>query len=203
MDAGFPFLLGQATMKRTSSRGRSAVAIPSNSLSSTANPAWSPDGQHIAFIGDLNGKTRVWTINANGGTAQSLETTNASESGSWLAWWTSNDIVYQQSGNQNYLRINDKTHEEKPIIQHNQSVNWVPHKPVLSPDGKKMAFHWVRKDEGLWIRSLEPYSETLVQAGGIYPVGWSPDEKYVYAIRGMQDTEGDKLSEFRSPLRTR
>src|SRR5208337_2213771 len=98
----------------------------------------------------------------------------------------SNDIVYQQSGNENYLRINDKTHEERPIIQHDQSVGWTPHKPVFSPDGKKMAFHWVREDEGLWIISLEPYSETLLKSGGIYPVGWSQDEKYVYAIR----TEG-------------
>ena len=46
-----------------------------------------------------------------------------------------------------------------------------------------MAVYWNRKDEGLWIVSLEPYSETLLHSGLIYPLGWSSEGKYVYAIR--------------------
>jgi serine/threonine protein kinase len=163
--------------------GGEAVQLTFFEHALTTSPAWSPDGQRIAFISDQNGTPRVWMISANGGTAQVLENTNASDTGYELAWWPSSDIVYQQSGVRNYLRINDKTHEEKPIIQHDQSVGWVPLRPVFSPDGKRMAFYWSRKDDGLWIISLEPYSKTLLQAGGILPVGWSPDGKYVYAIR--------------------
>ncbi|HXO00277.1 MAG TPA: hypothetical protein VN881_14475, partial [Candidatus Acidoferrales bacterium] len=40
---------------------------------------------------------------------------------------------------------------------------------------------------GLWIISLESYSETLVLAGDVSPFGWSPDGKYIYAER--QDSE--------------
>jgi hypothetical protein len=122
-------------------------------------------------------------ISANGGAAQALQNTNASGANNKLAWWPSSDIVYQQSGVRNYLRINSNTHEEKPIVQHDQSVGWVPLKPVFSADGKKMAVWWNRQDFGLWIISLEPYSEKVLQSGNIYPVGWSPDRKYVYAIR--------------------
>jgi len=152
----------------------------------TASPAWSPDGQRIAFVGDQNGRMRVWMISANGGTAQALENSNASDTSNRLAWWPSNDIVYQQPGLRNFLRINDKTHEEKPIIQHDQSVGWVPLRPAFSPDGKKMAVYWNRRrgeEIGLWIISLEPYSETLLLPGNIHPFGWSPDGKYVYAVR--------------------
>jgi dipeptidyl aminopeptidase/acylaminoacyl peptidase len=64
----------------------------------------------------------------------------------------------------------------------NGSVGWV-FQAVFSLDDTKMAIAWNRKDQGLWIISLKPYSETLLQAGRIYPVGWSPDGKYVYATR--------------------
>jgi Tol biopolymer transport system component/predicted Ser/Thr protein kinase len=151
----------------------------------TASPAWSPDGQRIAFIGNQNGTPRVWMISTNGGTAQTVGNPAASDTGNnQLAWWPSNDIVYQQTGVRNFLQINDKTHEEKPIIQHDQSVGWVPYRPVFSPDGKKMAVDWNRGKEGeaLWIISLEPYSETRLQSGAI-PFGWSPDGKHVYANR--------------------
>ena len=129
----------------------------------TASPAWLPDGQHS----DQKGTPRVGMISANGGTAQPLENTSASNTNNKLAWWPSNDIVYQQPGGRNSLQINDKTHEKKPIIQHGQSVGWVPLRPVFSPDGKKMAVWWNRKDKenaGLWIISLEPYSETFLQS---------------------------------------
>jgi serine/threonine protein kinase len=153
---------------------------------STASPAWSPDGQRLAFIGDQNGAPRVWMISTSGGTAQPVGNSTASDTNNRLVWWPSSDIVYQQSGVRNFLRINDKTYEETPIIHHDQSVGWVPARPVFSPDGKKMAILWNRKDAGLWIISLEPYSETLLQSGPIQPSGWSPDGKYVYAIRGRE-----------------
>ena len=40
----------------------------------TASPAWSPDGQRIAFIGDQGGSPRVWMISANGGAAPFVKT---------------------------------------------------------------------------------------------------------------------------------
>ena len=118
------------------------------------------------------------------GTPQQSEKTNASNTNKSLAWWPSSDIVYQKPGVRNFIRVNEKTQAETAIIQHDESVGWVPYKPVFSPDGKKLAVSWNRKPVGLWIISLEPYSETSVLAGDIFPFGWSPDGKYVYAMRG-------------------
>ena len=149
----------------------------------TFSPAWSPDGKRIAFISDQNRTSKVWTITANGGTPQPTEKTNASGTNNNLSWSPSSEIVYQKLGDRNFLRINDKTQAEETIIQHDESVGWVPFRPVFSSDGKEIAAYWNRDEPGLWIISLEPYSETLVQAGEIYPFGWSPDGRYVYAIR--------------------
>jgi serine/threonine protein kinase/Tol biopolymer transport system component len=152
----------------------------------TASPAWSPDGQRIAFVGDQSGAPRVWTISAGGGKAVSVGSNTASDMGNnELAWWPSNDIVRQQPGVRNFLKIDEKTHQETPIIQADQSVGWVPQIPVFSPDGKRMAVWWNRKERGLWIISLEPYSETFSHPGTIYPFGWSLDGKFVYAIRSI------------------
>ena len=169
-------------------KGGEPVQVTFLEHASTASPAWSPDGQHIAFISDQNGTPRVWTVDANGGIAQPLGNTNASDTNLKLAWWPSSNIVYQQRGNRNFLQINDKTPEHKILIQHDKSAGWVPGRPVFSPDGKKMAVCWRWSENGLpmtglWIISLEPYSETLLLSGSLVPFGWSPDGKYVYAIR--------------------
>jgi len=154
----------------------------------THRPVWSPDGQRLAFISDQNGTPRVWTISANGENPQAIENSDASGTNGMLAWWPSRDIIYQQPGLRNFLRISDKTKKEKSIIQRDQSVGWVPRKPVFSPDGRKMAVWWNRRRETeLWIISLQPYSETQWQHGMICPFGWSPDGKYVYAMRGQDD----------------
>jgi Tol biopolymer transport system component len=161
----------------------------------TASPAWSPDGQRIAFIGNQNRIPRVWMIGTNGGAAQPVGNPTASDTGNnYLAWWPSSDIVYQQSGVRNFVKINDKTHEESPIILHDQAVGWVPNRAVFSPDGKKVAVFWNRKPEfGLWIIFLEPYSETRLLSGIIYPLGWSSDGKYVYANRAESRGSGGEI----------
>ena len=57
-----------------------------------------------------------------------------------------------------------------------------------------MAVGWHREDnEGFWIISLEPYSEILLLPGRIYPVGWSPDGTYVYAIRSESNGLGREV----------
>ena len=55
-----------------------------------ANPAWSPDGQRIAFIGGLMSDEPsvggdIFTIAATGGEATNI-TPEMKASASWLAW---------------------------------------------------------------------------------------------------------------------
>jgi serine/threonine protein kinase len=153
----------------------------------TASPAWSADGERIAFIANRNGPPRVWLISASGGTPQPLEYTNASETTNRLAWFPGSDIVYQQSGLRNLLRIDDKTRREYPVIpdDHQSTHGHVYSKPVFSPDGKKIAVEGGLRSGGwgIWIISLEPYTETFLPIGIFYPAGWSTDERYLYAIR--------------------
>jgi TolB protein len=40
---------------------------PNGEVGSSASPAWSPDGQHIAFLSDRRGKWEIWVMEANGG----------------------------------------------------------------------------------------------------------------------------------------
>jgi len=179
---------GETNIFKKQVAGGDPVQLTFFEHATTASPAWSPDGQRIAFISDQNGTPKVWTISANGGTAEPLEHSNTSDTVNELAWWPSSDIVYQQPGLRNFLRINDKTHEEKTIIPQVDSVGWLPRRPVFSPDGKKLAVLWNRKpDYGLWIISSEPYSKTFLQSGDFLPCGWSPDGKYVYALRESRE----------------
>jgi eukaryotic-like serine/threonine-protein kinase len=146
-----------------------------------ASPGWSPDGQRIAFISDQDGTPKVWEVSSNGGSPHAWTSTNASETNATLAWSPVQDVIYQQPGVRNYLRVDEKAHTEKPIIQGDPHRGWLPYWPYLSPDGKKLAFYWNRKDSGTWIVSMEPYSETLLRIAS-YPVGWSPDGSFIYVL---------------------
>jgi Tol biopolymer transport system component len=185
------FVLGpnpdETNIYKMPSAGGEPVQLTYFEHATTTSPAWSPDGQRIAFVSDQNGTPRVWMISADGGTPQPLERTNASNTNWDLAWWPSNEVVYQKAGLHNYLRVNDKTQAEETIIQNGESKGWLVSKPIFSPDGKRLAVYWNRyigmtPGLGLWIVSLEPYSETFVQTE-MEPFGWSLDGKRVYAVQ--------------------
>src|SRR5215472_13145277 len=145
---------------------------------SKAAPLYAQAEQLLAAKGDVQGRTAC-----KGGMSAAEQSRRRRKMG----FRYRSHIVYQKAGNRNFLRVNEKTQTETAIIQHDESAGWVAAKPVFSPDGKKLAVFWNRHpDVGLWIISLEPYSETFVLAGYYFPFGWSPDEKYVYATRGRE-----------------
>jgi Tol biopolymer transport system component len=137
------FVLGpnedETNIYKMPSAGGEPVQLTYFEHATTTSPAWSPDGQRIAFVSDQNGTPRVWMISANGGTPQPLEKTNASNTNYDLAWWPSDEVVYQKAGRRNYLRINDKTQTEENVIQNDESKGFLPRKPIFSPERQEIS----------------------------------------------------------------
>ena len=148
--------------------------------SDARSPAWSPDGKEIAFGSIHNGIRKVWRVSADGGPARPFEKSKLSSDSPNLTWFPGFEILYHKPGNQNFHFLNPKTEEEQPLIK-NDSVGWMFY-PKYSPDGKKVAVNWNRKkDRGLWIISLQDFSQVLLHSGSIFPIQWSSDMKSVYA----------------------
>jgi Tol biopolymer transport system component/DNA-binding winged helix-turn-helix (wHTH) protein len=146
----------------------------------TASPAWSPDGQRIAFSCAQGGTSKVWEVNADGSTTHSLDKAKGSETNFELAWFPRPEIVYQQPGLHNLLRLNVETQAEQLLLPASSTGGLVS-KPIFSPDGKKFAIRWERPDGiGLWVITPEKYSEKFLSPN-YHPFGWSPDGAYIYA----------------------
>ncbi len=145
-------------------------------------PAWSPDGRRIAFICDKGGTPRVWVVNADGTDPHVLDKTNAADTNGRLSWAPNPDILYQQPGMHNFLRVNAETGAQAPVLVEDSECV-IPFRPIFSPDGKRMAIYRSRPENtGIWLVSLADRSEKLVYAGQEYnSFGWSPDGKLLYA----------------------
>ncbi len=144
--------------------------------SNNFHPVWSPDGTEIAFGSNEGGRNRVWKISAQGGKPYQFAETELSQQ---IIWAPLPSIVYQKSGNRNYLILNPKTEEEIPILK-DESLGWL-FNPCFSPDRKMVAVRWNRRPSpGLWLISLEDSSDKFIRRNAI-PIGWSLDGKWIYA----------------------
>lgn len=148
----------------------------------STSPAWSPDGQQVAFICDQGGAAKVWIVSADGTSARQLHRTDASDTNRELAWAPSTDIIYQKPGMHNLRRLNVGSQEES-VIRSEDADGWLTLSPRSSPDGKRIAVYWSRHDaDGVWVINLERYSEELFGPRHYAPFGWSPDGNFVYAF---------------------
>jgi Tol biopolymer transport system component len=181
--------------------GGQQVKLTSFAASLTWSPAWSPDGKEIAFGSNQAGSEKVWIVDSSGGAPRVLDKTNASETNYRLTWSPNPYLIYPTKGLHNLRRVNVETQEEVPLLP-KDSGGWLVSRPVVSPDGKKIAIYWNQKEgAGVWLITGNGASSSLLYAGEIFPFGWSLDGNFVYALATLQEREilQLKLGESKKP----
>jgi Tol biopolymer transport system component/DNA-binding winged helix-turn-helix (wHTH) protein len=152
--------------------------------------AWSPDGRSVAFASTEGGKARLWLVNADGSSPRPLPSGDMSESFD-VTWSPGARILYQQTGNRNLYVVDPQNPKARLLIK-DGSVGWYG-SAEYSPDGKKIAVSWNRRPvRGVWLIDAEDSRETLVLGARRpsdpypYPIGWSPDGKFILAYEGKR-----------------
>jgi Tol biopolymer transport system component/DNA-binding winged helix-turn-helix (wHTH) protein len=152
--------------------------------------AWSRDGQSVAFASTEGGKARVWVVNADGSSVRPLSAGDMSEAFD-VTWAPGERILYQQAGNRNFYVVDPQSRQERLLIK-DSSVGWNA-SAEYSPDGKKIAVSWNRRPiPGLWLIESEDSRERLLYGArhpsqsNPFPIGWSPDGRFIIAVDGKR-----------------
>ncbi len=172
------------------------MAINSDSLkqvtflnSECRSPSWSPSGKEIAFrLG-----SKLAKVLSNGGAPTVFKNTTTGDD---IFWISDLEIFYHKPGNRNYYRFNLLTLESNLFVS-NDSVGWMS-SPRLSPDSSNIAVFWNRlqnneSENGIWIISNKDSSQKFILRDYIFPLGWSKDSRWIYAISHYYKTPQEIL----------
>jgi Tol biopolymer transport system component len=115
------------------------------------NPAWSPDGRYIAFIGsspDGNGSSDIYVVNIDGSQLTNLTNSIADDGSQGPPVWSPDGqnlafVSYRKNRYDIYI-INVKTGQERPlnVIQVSDVAN-----PQWSPNGQQLVFTGVPNND--------------------------------------------------------
>lgn len=148
-------------------------AVRLTTLTSVSDPAWSPDGQTLAFGHDFD----IWTLPASGGTPVRLTTDSEFDFGP--CWSPSGDRIAFERDLDIWV-VDPLTGVETPLITGADWQQW----PTWSPAGQRIAYS-VSTGSGnweIWVTNLQNGNTfPLVQIPGIdanYPA-WSPDGRFI------------------------
>ncbi|MBV7327238.1 hypothetical protein KFU94_03080 [Chloroflexi bacterium TSY] len=151
------------------------INITKDSRANDLLPAWSPDGEKIAFVSDRDGNSEIYTMNPDGSEIVRLTSDPASD---WTPTWLPDgrigfisdrddfyyDIYVMNSDGSNVIRLTATLSEEMA--------------PVWSPNGSKIAFLsdrdgnseiYVMNADGTDAQNLTSH------AASDYEPEWSPD----------------------------
>lgn len=131
-------LLGQAAPERLTT-----------SAASDHSPAWSPDGNRIAFMRRQNGGCELVVIPSIGGAEESVGTCEAnyfgdlawSPNGQWLAF------SEEDAGGVHRLVLFSLATREKRVLTNPEGAAYGDHAPAFSPDGAHIAFVRMQREE--------------------------------------------------------
>jgi Tol biopolymer transport system component len=162
------------------------------------DPAWTPDGKHIAYGSYKNGKYRVLWKSLDGGPEETL----LASDNPVYAWFFSHDgraLLYEEfSGgtgeNVGILPLDDREHPHL-LFPKQYNVEWA----ILSPDGQWIAFNGDETGRPeVYVApfpSLAP-RQRISSEGGMHPL-WAPDgrELYYRTTANLKDLEHRALAQ--------
>ncbi len=149
------------------------------------SPAWSADGSRIYFATNRRGVPEVWFMDAAGREVSKLET---SEVGTNLLVSAAPNgrVAWQQSTtgrSLNYCIRDPATGQEELLVKPSPGSIF---SPTFSRRNDRVAVAWMRPDRsGLWVLTW-PGRDQRFLTKMLTPVGWSPDDSWIYAFRGRR-----------------
>ncbi len=168
------------------------------------DPAWSPDGKHIAYVVEPTYddfvNEEVWIIDIEGTNAHKLM------DGGFPSWSTDGKTVFASSRKDNKvysIRVDDT--DAKPEIYYDEPISWYP---AISPDGSKIAYG--ANEELIIVDRLSGdilLQRTVPEQAGLL-LNWSPDGKKLgfggYGDFGLWvlDVENKKIVELADGIYT-
>jgi tol-pal system beta propeller repeat protein TolB len=146
-------------------------------------PAWSPDGQRIAFMSKRTGNNEVFVMNCDGSGATNLSNNDAYDGDpAWSPDGKKIAFSSRRGGRFNfpvYLMNADGSEQEELIVDN--IGGWVL--PDWSPDGKRLVLGGLQANDTvqLLLYEVSTKSSTFVSdAVGINSFArWSPDGRYI------------------------
>jgi len=153
---------------------------------------WSPDGKMVAFFSLEDWQSTEFAykiVDIDGGTPHTVCKLPMSHGRdeAWVGSWSPDGRLVVTDGTCSRLWLIDIETgdiEKVPVT----GPEGVILEPCVSPNGQRVAFYWNREDDktdGIWMISLDDFSEDLVAPINAHVFGWGPDGDWVYVWRGV------------------
>jgi Tol biopolymer transport system component len=165
--------------------GSGASAMGIQGFHIPVEPAWSPDGTRILFVGTQT--TDIFALTLAGSVQTNLTNTPNPTAERNPSWSVSGKIAYERAS-----QIWTMNADGSGQAQFTAITQPSPAAPAWSPDGTKLAFV---SSTGIWVINADGTNERLVTTSGGDPA-WSPDgTKIVFARSGIFVINADGTNE--------
>ena len=147
-------------------------ATPIPGTEGAKNPAFSPDGQSVAYVLNPHARAEIKKVSLAGGVPVSLASANVVMG---LTWGRDGNIVFAESS-KGLSVIRDGGGEPKPFTELDAAAHEVSHRlPHFLPDGSAVLFTVLRykgttpnwSQAQIWVKSVKPGERKLLLENGV------------------------------------
>lgn len=212
---------GKMQLFRMQEDGSARQAI-TDGTSDCMMPAWSPDGQKVAYTREDNGQLNLWVCDPEGQTHKPLTKSGRNLVSSWLpdsrhlVWMVSQQrkAAEEPAANSQLWIMNTETLDARKLFGDSEQGKFSNAMPVASPTGNQVAFIsdrsgdfrvWLSNLDGSNARLVSPVAANVDKALGL-PIeqkvpSWSPDGKRIAHWEGVEMIHMSRFTGKRDPRR--